>query len=173
MGLFDRRRAAALPRTVKDAVPLASGERVLSGVADDTTGGWVVATTYHLAFVSPDGELQWIRPWHEAEAGTWQADASLLTVTWVDRRVRPGQWRITEPTTLQQTLRERLQASVVTADEFRTPGRKTVRVVIRQDLGEGVLREQVVAPRGVEVTDPEVAAEVARRLARLRHEVGL
>jgi hypothetical protein len=116
--------------------------------------------------------LVWRRPWHEAESGTWQGESSLLTVTWVDRGV-PAQWRLTEPSLLQQALRERLQASVVLADEFRTANRRTVRVVIRQDLATGALLEQMIPGKGADLSDPQVALEAAQRLARLRSEVGL
>lgn len=172
MGLFDRRRRGDLPDEVRQAVPLGPGDRVIAWAPDAQTGGHVVASTHHLAFVGPDGSLAWQRPWHEAESGTWQGDSGLLTVQWVDQR-RPAQWLIREPTTLQQALRERIQASVVLSDEFRTESRRTVRVVIRQDFATGALLEQVLPGKGVDITDPQVAAEAARRLAALRSEVGL
>jgi hypothetical protein len=172
MGLFDRRRRNDLPDEVRRAVPLGSGDRVIAWAADAQTGGHVVASKHHLAFVGPDGALAWQRPWHEAESGTWQGESKLLTVQWVDHR-RPAQWLIDEASTLQQALRERIQASVVLADEFRTEGRRTVRVVIRQDFASGSLLEQVIPGKGADVSDPVVAAEAATRLARLRAQVGL
>ena len=172
MAWFQRRRRTELPQPVKDAVALGSGERVLAWAADENTGGFAVATTYHLAFVSGDGELAWQRPWHEAESGTWQGESSLLTVVWVDHR-RPTQWLVREPAMFPQTLRERLQASVVLADEFRTENRRTVRVVVRQNLATGGFVEQIVPGKGADLRDPAVAAEARDRLARLRSEVGL
>ena len=171
MPLFERRRRAPLSSDVRDAVPLAGGEKVLAWARDEESGGHVVATTHHLAFVRGDGALAWERPWHEAESGTWKGETGLLTVLWVGHR--PTQWRVTEPSLLQQTLRERIQASVVIADEFRTRSRRTVRVVIRQDLSTGRLLEQTIPGKGASLEDPEVAAEAAERLARLRTEVGL
>ena len=119
MGLFDQHRRSPLPKGARAALPLGSGERVLAWARDEPTGSHVLATTHHLALVGPDQALGWRRPWHEVEAGTWQGDSSLLTVTWVDHGA-PSQWHITEPSMIQQTLRERVQASVVLADEFRT-----------------------------------------------------
>jgi hypothetical protein len=171
MALFERRRRPALPADVRAAVPLGGGAKVLAWARDEQSGGHVVATTHPLAFVGTDG-LVWSRPWHEAESGTWHGETSTLTVTWVDRG-QPARWRVTEPSLLQQALRERLQASVVLADEFRTAGRRTVRVVIRQDLATGALVEQTVPGKGADLTDPDVAREAAQRLARLRAEVGL
>jgi hypothetical protein len=172
MSLFERRRRRALPDAVREAVPLGGGERVLAWAHDEDTGGHVVATAHHLAFVGPDDRLVWRRPWHEAESGTWQGESQLLTVVWVDHR-DPAQWRVTEPSLLQQTLRERIQASVVLADEFRTATRRTVRVVLRQDLATGQLVEQTIAGKGADLRDPRVAAEAAEHMARLRMEVGL
>lgn len=175
MGLVRNRvggRRPELSPVTRAAVPLAPGERVLAWARDESTGGHAVATTFHLAFVGADEQLAWQRPWHEAESGTWQADSSLLTVVWVDHR-RPAQWQITQPSLLQQTLRERLQASVVLADEFRTEARRTVRVVLRQNLATGDMVEQVVPGKGADLRDQAVAAEAAARLARLRSEVGL
>ncbi|GAB3883570.1 hypothetical protein [Terrabacter terrigena] len=172
MPLFERRRRPGLPAEVRAAVPLDGSESVLAWARDDLTGGHVVATTHHLVFVGADGALSWRRPWHEAETGTWQGESSLLTVTWADR-TPAAQWRLSEPSLLQQTLRERLQASVVLSDEFRAPNRRTVRVVIRHNLATGDLVEQTIPGKGVDLTDPRVAAEAAERLARLRSEVGL
>jgi hypothetical protein len=171
MGLFDRRRRPPLPAAVRSAVPLSSGERVLAWARDDLTSAHVVATTHHVALVSADEGLAWRRPWHEVEAATWVGETQRLTVTWVDGSA-PGSWQVTEPSMIQQTLRERVQASVVLADEFRTTGRRTVRVVVRQDLSSGAIVEQVIAGRGARLDDPAVAAEAAQRLARLRSEIG-
>ncbi|GAA2745402.1 hypothetical protein GCM10009868_26740 [Terrabacter aerolatus] len=172
MALFEGRRRPALPPDVRAAVPLDAGEQVLAWSRDDRSGAHVVATTHHLALVDADGGLVWRRKWHEAESGTWQGESAELTVTWVGHGA-PSRWHLTEPSLLQQTLRERLQASVVLADEFRTAGRRTVRVVIRQDLSSGALVEQVIPGRGADLGDPLVAREAAQRMQRLRSEVGL
>jgi hypothetical protein len=172
MAWFDKRRRPALPDDVRAAVPLDGSERVLAWAQDESSGGHIVATTHHLAFVRSNNELLWQRAWHEAESGTWRGESSMLTVIWVDHR-NPAQWRVTEPSLLQQALRERIQASVVVSDEFLTPTRRTVRVVIRQDLATGELLEQTIPGKGADLGDPVVAAEAVSRLARLRSEVGL
>src|SRR5829696_134964 len=172
MALFDRRRRPALPAGVRTAVPLDRGEQVLAWARDEISGDHVIATTHHLALVGADDALAWRRPWHDAESGAWQGESAELTVTWVDR-TPPARWRLIEPSLIQQALRERLQASVVLADEFRTAGRRTVRVVIRQDLATGDLIEQTIPGKGVDLSDPQVAREAAQRMAQLRAEVGL
>lgn len=171
MGLFDRRRRPPLPAAVRAAVPLSSGERVLAWARDDRTAAHLLATTHHVALVDAAGELLWHRPWHEVEAATWLGETQTLTVTWVDGGAADS-WKVTEPSMIQQTVRERVQASVVLADEFRTAGRRTVRVVVRQDLASGAIVEQVIAGKGARLDDPAVATEAAQRLARLRAEIG-
>ncbi|HET7397604.1 MAG TPA: hypothetical protein VFJ94_03685 [Intrasporangium sp.] len=172
MGLFGRARGPTAADLVRGQVPLAAGERLLAMATDETSGGHVVATTHHLALVDAAGILAWRHPWHEVESATWQRDSFLLTVLWVGHR-RPAQWLVREPSRLQETLRERVQASVVLADEFLTQSRRRVRVVIRQDLATGALLEQTIPGRGADLSDPDVAREAADRLARLRSEVGL
>ena len=146
MGLFDRRRRADLPTEVRVAVPLRSGDRVIAWAKDEQSGGHVVAST-QARLRRPGRVIVWQRRPHEAESGTWQSDSGLLTVIWVDHR-RPAQWLIREPSMLQQALRERIQASVVLSDEFRTESRRTVEVVIRQDFATGELLEQVIPGKG-------------------------
>jgi hypothetical protein len=115
----------------------------------------------------------WSRPWHEVDAGSWSREASTLTVTWADRS-RPGQWRLGDglrERVFLQTLRERVQATVVLGEELPLRGRRTGRAVIRQDLRTGDLVEQVVLGRGVQA-DEEVAAVSAQTLEWLREQVG-
>jgi len=93
-------------------------------------------------------------------------------VTWVDG-ARPSQWVFREPTLLQETVRERVQASVVLAQDVDLGPRRTGRVVIRQDLSTGELVDQVLLGRGVRADDPGVQAAVDGALAYLREQVGL
>jgi hypothetical protein len=165
------RRSDPLPRRIADAVPLGRGDRILNGAPDLDGTAWVVATSHSLALVGPDGSLVWQRPWHECDHGSWNRDNGLLTVTWVDRG-QPGQWRFGDERLFLQTLRERVQASVVLSEELRLSGRRTGRAVIRQDLATRELVEQVVLGRGVR-EDDEVRRASARALGWLREQVGM
>lgn len=170
------RRSADLPAEVAAAVAGADGGPVLSAAPDADARTWLVASTYQVALVDPATEpaLVWSRPWHEVDAGSWSREAGMLTLTWVDR-TRPGQWRLSDgmrERVFLQTLRERVQASVVLAEELELSGRRTGRAVIRQDLRTGRLLEQVVLGRGVP-RDEEVDAAAAKTLAWLREQVGL
>jgi hypothetical protein len=166
------RRGERLPALVRRAVATGSGERVLSWGRDATTGAYVVASNQRVRVVSPEGEVQLDRPWHEVDAGTWSSELEQLTVTWVDGS-RPVQWALGSSSMLPETLRERVQASVVLAERVDLGPRRTARVVIRQDLASGALLEQVVTGRGVRPDDAEVVAATSAALAHLREQVGL
>ena len=172
------RRSDDLPDDVLAALRGGDGGKVLSAAPEADSRAWVVAETYHLALVDPGrpaGEaLVWSRPWHEVDSGSWSREASTLTVTWADRS-RPGQWRLGEgmrERVFLQTLRERVQATVVLGEDLPLRGRRTGRAVIRQDLRSGELVEQVVLGRGVQA-DEEVAAVSASTLAWLREQIGM
>lgn len=167
-----RERTDKVPKEARDALSLGRGERLLTWGRDDTTGGVVVASNHRLYAVSPDGEVVLDRPWHLVDAGSWSHDAFLLTVTWVDRQ-RPAQWVLKEATLLPETLRERVQASVVIAQKLDLGERRSARVVIRQDLASGELVEQVVLGRGVRAGDPGVEEATGAALADLKEQVGL
>jgi hypothetical protein len=89
-------------------------------------------------------------------------------VTWVDG-ARPAQWLLGDSSLVPETLRERVQASVVIAQRVELGNRRRARVVIRQDLATGDLLEQVVLGRGATLPDPAIDAA----LADLREQVGL
>ena len=172
------RRSDDLPEVVERAQRGSDGGKVLSAAPEADSRMWLVAETYHLALVDsgrPAGEgLVWSRPWHEVDSGSWSREASTLTVTWADRS-RPGQWRLAEgmrERVFLQTLRERVQATVVVGEDLPLAGRRTGRAVIRQDLRTGDLVEQVVLGRGVRA-DEEVAAASAQTLAFLREQIGM
>lgn len=199
MGVFSRReRADDVPAVVTGAVRSADTGRLLTAAPDADSLAWLAATTYDIALVDTalvdtalvdpasarTGEskamdaLSWARPWHKVEAATWGRESGLLTVTWVDRAAygRPVQWRLGDGArerAFLQTVRERVQASVVLAEELQLPGRRTGRAVIRQDLRSGALLEQVVLGRGARMEDPEVSQVVNHTLAWLREQVGV
>jgi hypothetical protein len=170
-------RADDLPADVAAVMATVPGGPVLSGAPDADSRAWLVASTGVLTLVDPGrdaGAPVWSRPWHEVDAGSWSGESGLLTVTWVDRSP-PGRWRLDDTRrerVFLKTLRERVQASVVLAEELDLSGRRTGRAVLRQDLRNGALVEQVVLGRGVR-DDEEVVAAAARALASLREQVGM
>jgi hypothetical protein len=194
---------SGLPPEITVALALARGERVLAFGVDDNTGAYVVATNFALAVVSvvtgtsgaptstaqalgpqasgaeatsrevPAVERSLRRPWLFVDAGAWEPETSTLTVTWTDAR-RAGQWSFRDqPTQLPETLRERVQASVVISTRLNLGDRRTGRVAIRQDFETRELIPQTLLGRHTRAEDPEVQAHVRAALAHLRDQVGL
>lgn len=179
MGLFSRKASRAeLPSVVANALDLAKGEKVLAFAVDDFTGAYVVATTYALAVVTPAAvtsiaERIVRRRWLSVDAGAWEPETATLTVTWADGR-RAGQWSFRDQTTLlPETLRERVQASVVLSTRLALGDRRMGRVAIRQDFASRELISQTILGRHARADDPEVQAHVQAALAHLRDQVGL
>ena len=174
MGRFTRRAPRAdLPPAVAEALELAKGERVLAFAVDDNTGEYVVATGYALAVFTTGVERILRRRWLSVDAGAWEPETATLTVTWVDGR-RAGQWSFRDQATLlPETVRERVQASVVLSTRLNLGDRRTGRVAIRQDLATRELIPQTILGRYARADDPEVQAHVQAALAHLRDQVGL
>jgi hypothetical protein len=179
MGLLNRLPSrAGLPPAVKAALGLVKGERVLTFGIDDNTGGYVVATNFALAVVTSNLATQnaertvW-RRWLFVDAGSWESETATLTVTWTDGG-RAGQWSFRDqPTSLPETLRERVQASVVIATRLNLGDRRTGHVAIRQDFETRDLIPQTILGRYTRADDPEVQLHVEAALAHLRDQVGL
>jgi hypothetical protein len=179
MRLFHpRAERAELPPAVTSALELAKGERALAFGVDDFTSAYVVATTYALVVVKLDGatldaERILRRRWLSVDAGAWEPENETLAVTWADGG-RGEQWSFrAQPTKLPETLRERVQASVVLATRLTLGDRRSGRVAIRQDFATRELIPQTVLGRYTRADDPEVAAHVQAALAHLRDQVGL
>jgi hypothetical protein len=165
------RRPEKLSPAVRQAIDLGSGERVLSWAREAASGTTVVATNHRLCVVDAAGARVLARPWHEVDGGTWSAELTQLTVTWVDGST-PSQWVLGATSLLPETLRERVQASVVLAQRIELGPRRWAKAVLRQDLGSGDLVEQVVLGRGVRADDSEMTARTEAALAYLREQVG-
>ena len=168
-------RRPPVPRDVAAAIGPEPGERLLAWAVEPGTRTTVVAGRHRLyAVTTGDGapHVALSRPWHLVDAGTWSGDEAVLRITWVDGE-RPAQFVLDQPGMLPETLRERVQASVVLAEAVDLGQRRTARVVVRKDLATGALTSQAVLGPGVRSTDPGVAEQVRSGLARVREQVGL
>jgi hypothetical protein len=174
MGIFTRRvPRAELPPAIAETLELAKGERVLAFGIDDNTGGYLVATTYAFSVVSSTAERLVRRRWLSVDAAAWEPETATLTVTWADGG-RGAQWTISDQLTrLPETLRERVQASVVLSTRLTLGDRRTGRVAIRQDFATRELVAQTLLGPYARADDPEVQAHVQAALAHLRDQVGL
>lgn len=158
---------------VTGALELARGEQVLSFAVDDLTGDHVVATTYAIAVVTPAGVLAFRRRWLSVNTGVWEPETATLTVTWADDAPR-ARWSMRDQSTLlPETVRERVQTSVVLSARLNLGDRRSGRVAIRQDLATGELVPQTILGPSTHPDDPDVRAHVLAALAHLRDQVGL
>lgn len=168
-----RLRRAALPSQVLDGLEIGRGERVLAFAVDGITRGYAVATTWRLGTLTAGGEVAVVRPWYFVDAGVWQDSTGTLTVSWTDQ-ARPLQWDLAaDPGLLPETVRERVQASIVIAATVPFERQRSARVAIRTDLATGELIPQVVYGRGLRKDDPLVAAEIQLVLDDLSDQAGL
>lgn len=168
-------RPPSVPSEVAAAIGAAPGESLLAWALEAATGTTVVAGRHRLYAVRTTSEgatLTLERPWHLVDSGTWSGEDGLLTITWVDGQP-DTRFALTQPGMLPETLRERVQASVVIAETIDLPGRGKAKVVVRTVLETRELVSQAVLGRGVRGTDPGVAEQVAAGLARVREQVGL
>jgi hypothetical protein len=174
MGVFHRKAPKAeLAPAVLTALHLAKGERVLAFAVDDFTQAQVVATTYAIAVVTSAAERTLRRRWLSVDAGVWDPEMAILTVTWADAQPA-ARWSMPDqPTLLPETVRERVQASVVLSVRLNLGDRRSGRVAIRQDFATGELISQTILGSSTSPDDPEVQAKVKAALAHLRDQVGL
>jgi hypothetical protein len=148
------------------------GERVLaSGVA---RGGRTALATTHAVYL-PDGAEDHDRvPWHDVLSAAWEPEADLLRFEVVsdgsrERRVLP----LDEAGALPETVRERVQSTIVLTRHVPLVDRHGVRIVARRPPGGGALRWHVVADPGVDPDAPELRDAVAAAVAAARSEVEL
>jgi hypothetical protein len=168
-------RHPAVPDEVAAAIDPEEHEKLLAWAVEDGTGVTVVAGRHRLYAVAPGTDAPQVvlsRPWHLVDAGLWSGDDGSLRVTWVDGQ-RPARFVLSEPGSVPETLRERVQASVVIVEAVELGNRRTARVVVRKDLATGALLSQALLGPGVRSTDPGVSEQVREGLARVREQVGL
>ena len=198
-GAHAERRAAGAPARARDAARpgLADGARrcgapsacpptvarrrrarrrasaVLSWGARRPRGATVVATNHAPVCRRRGRSARTLaRPWHEVDAGTWSAELHHPHRHLGRRRRARRSGSSARPSLVPETLRERVQASVVLAQRSSSDRAGPPGWSMRQDLATGELVEQVVLGRGVRADDPEVAARTDAALAYLREQVG-
>lgn len=156
-----RWRQPRLPDPVRQAARLEADERVLAAAAID--GGWTFATTHALHVVTTlgeSGEPDTARrvAWTDVRSASTVPSENLLDVLLVDA----ARWSVpvgTSPGRLPETVRERVQNSVVHARFVDVRRAKGVHVVARRSPA-GSIWMQVTADPGIDAAAPGVAAQV-------------
>lgn len=168
-------RRPPVPADVAAAIDIEDGEKLLAWAVDVRTRSTVVAGRHRLYVVAADpagARVTLSRPWYLVDAGTWGGEDGILMITWVDGEP-PARFELTELGMFPETLRERVQASVVLAEALDLGARRTAKVVVRKDLATGALLSQAVLGPGVRSADPGVSEQVRAGLRRVREQVGL
>lgn len=172
MPLLQRR---LLPTAVRAQLDLPAGDALLK-TAVLTDGTYAAASRHALHRIIPaaTGAPGTVTsyPWCDVDRAAFDPETATITVHLVDATavalpLVPG----TRPA-FATTLRERVQASVVHAASLPVPGTAGVRVAVRRD-GSGEMFSQVIAERGVDLADPDLAARVDELERRVRGAAGL
>jgi hypothetical protein len=166
MALFAR---SSLPDDARRSLRLAPKDAVLAS-AQLVDGSWAVATRTVLATT---GDAATSRPWCDVDKAGYDPATASITVEWVDGAAplvlhladvkRPA---------LAQTVRERVQSSVVLAEVVTLGGGRTAKVAVRRD-SDGSLFSQVVAEAGVDLEDARTRAVIDAAEDRVRSMSGL
>ena len=169
------RRGTRLAPALRAELGLGPRDRVLS-CAEARDGRPVVATTSALHRPVPGGGFVAV-PWHEVLSATWDDEHGALTVD----AAPLGQPRerhvlvLADPGRLPETVRERVQSSIVVSRHVPLVGKRGVRVVGRRDAvgagGTGGVRWHVVPDPGVDVDDPALRDAVEAAVRETRAQV--
>lgn len=151
-----------LPADVRKALATEPGERVLTFA--ESAGGYVVAT--NLAVHLSGGTRV---AYEDIDRASWD-DEGLRIVTMDGERHREP---IAEPRLLPETLRERVNATIVVNKHVALPGRGGVRLVARRRPGGEVLGWTLVFDEGLDPADPGVRAQAEQALEGVRRSMGV
>lgn len=174
------RRRNGLPDTVRSALSLARGERVLtaSPLAPPAPGGtigsiglWAVATERALHL--PTGQGEWhVLPWQAIARAHWDADESVLHVEEVSGEGPAAAHAVplAVPSLLPETVRERVTASIVVSRHVRLSPAGGVRIVARRVPGGGEPQWQLTHDPGLDPDDPQIRVRTSAALDELRRQ---
>ncbi|MCF6468154.1 hypothetical protein FAF44_07030 [Nonomuraea sp. MG754425] len=157
MSLFRR-----LPADVRKSLNTERGERVLTFTQG--ADGPVVAT--NLALYLTGGTRV---PYEEIDRAWWDEEGLHVLTTGAARHFE----RISEPRMLPETVRERVNATIVVNKHVSLPGRGGVRLVARRRPGGEVLGWTLVFDEGLDPDDPGLRAQAEQALEGVRRSMGV
>ncbi|MEV4835058.1 hypothetical protein AB0K05_11080 [Nonomuraea sp. NPDC049486] len=151
-----------LPAGVRESLTTEPGERVLAFTPSDDAH--LVATT--LALFLPDGTRV---PYETIDKASWDEDGLRLVTG--DGTIHAV--RVAEPRLLPETLRERVNATIVVNKHVELPGRGGVRLVARRRPGGEVVGWKLVFDEGLDPDDPGLRAQAEQALEGMRRSMGV
>ena len=163
--VVDVRPRPFVPDHVSAAPGLAAPVLAHAVLAD---GDWAVATRSGLHLLLGGAALS--RRWTDVDGAALDAEG-VLEVRWVDGTA-PVRLNPPARSRLPRVVHERVQSSVVLAEQVPVPGDRRLRVALRKDP-DGSLFTQVIGNGQVDLDDPQVARSVDEAEARIRDAAGL
>jgi hypothetical protein len=165
-----RWRRRGLPEDVRTALRLERGEHVLAH-ATDTAGRSVVATDLGLHLQTPTGGFRRLG-WEAIDQVSWDQDAATLHVREADGGAAQA-IPMREPGMLPETVRERVNSTIVISEHVRLAGNRGVRLVARRSPRGGAVRWEMLFDRGIDPEDPSTRALAESALDHLRRQTGV
>jgi hypothetical protein len=166
-------RRRSVPADVKQALPLARGERI-GAASRDADERWYVGTS--AALFVPDGSSYRRIPWENIERAEWQQESERLLVEEVAEFGQPQRRtdaQLLDGQTLLQLVRERVTASVVLTRFTPVRGRRGISVIGRRAPGSnGPVDWSVQFDPEVSPEDPLARAAAEQALAEAQRELG-
>lgn len=177
------RRQVTVPASARAALALEPGERVLAvaaapadaggGTRDNVSGAvpHVIATDRALHVPAAGGGLARIR-YESIAKVSWDGDLATLTVVLPEPEGRLD-LPLAEPGYLPETVRERVQSTIVYSQHVPLDGRRGVLVSARRAPGAEQTRWVVVFDAGLDRNDPRLRERAERVVAELRAQTGI
>ncbi len=163
-----------MPTAVRARIDLPRGDSLLAAAAL-VGGSYAAASRFALYRVdAPGAEGAGIEswPWSEVDRASFDPETAIVHVTLVTGETFDLELTEERNRSFTQTLRERVQNSVVGASSTKLENGAVVRVAVRR-ASDGELFSQVIAPGSVDLTDPRTANVVDELESRVRQAAGL
>jgi hypothetical protein len=162
MRLWRRR----LPRGIRRSLPLNRGERILaSGVTTD--GAYVAATTHALHL---DLERY---SYDKILKAVWNDEEAVLEIWEPSLAEGRTEIALAEPGHLPETVRERIQSTILASQHVALRGGRGVLISARRPLDGSDVRWTMLFDNGVDSRDPGVRAAANAALDDLRERTGI
>jgi len=162
-------RRRMMPTAVRALIDLPAGDALLAAAAL-ADGSYAAPSRFSLYRVEGETVSSW--PWTEVDRASLDPETSTISVTLVTGSSLELALTPEHNRSFAQTLRERVQNSVVGSSSTRLENGATVRVAVRR-ASDGELFSQVIAPGTVDLADPGTARVVDELESRVRQAAGL
>jgi len=158
-----------MPTAVRARIDLPAGDALLAAAAL-VDGSYAATSRFALHRIDDDGVTSW--PWTDVDRAAFDPEAAVVSVTLVTGATFALELTAERNRSFAQTLRERVQNSVISSSSTQLADGVVVRVAVRR-ASDGELFSQVIAPGSVDLSDPGTARLVDGLELRVRQAAGL